>query len=128
MQGVKSVYRELEKTHWDRTGPEVTSRITKMVTEGLLSTVLMKTLLYIKDEGPLTDTDTADLLLSLSLNAQTKDQRIREELSRVVYILEEGRTKQIYDLFITWLQKATHRFIWLWPSLWGAQVIPFLVA
>jgi len=72
----------------------VTSRITKMITEGLLSTVLIKTLLDIKDEGPLTDTDTADLLLSLSLNAQTKDPRIRKELSRVVYILEEGRTKR----------------------------------
>ena len=65
-----------------------------MITEGLLSTVLIKTLLDIKDEGPLTDTDTADLLLSLSLNAQTKDPRIRKELSRVVYILEEGRTKR----------------------------------
>jgi len=56
-----------------------------MVTEGLLSTVLIKTLLYIKDEGPLTDTDTADLVLSLSLNAQTKDHRVREELSRYVH-------------------------------------------
>jgi len=44
-----------------------------------------------------------------------------------MYILEKGRTKRIYDLFITWLQKATHRFIWLWPSLRGAQVFPFLV-
>jgi len=97
MQGVESVYRELEVIHWGRSGPEVASRITKMVTEGLLSTVLIITLLYIKDEGPLTDTDMGDLLLSLSLNAQITHHRVREELSRAVHILEEGRTKRIYD-------------------------------
>jgi len=104
MQGVESVYREfLEVKQWSQDGPGVTTMITTLVSEGLLSTVLEKTLLYNQDEGLNTNTNTADLLLTLSLKAHTKDLRVREEISRTVHILIGGRTGQIHDLPITLL-------------------------
>ena len=129
MQGVESIYREfLEVKQWSRDGPGVTTMITTLVSEGLLSTVLEKTLLYNQEDGLNKNTNTADLLLTLSLKAHTKDMRVREEISRAAHILSGGWTRQIHDLLITWLQEATHRFIWLWPTLRRAKVIPLLMA
>jgi len=86
MQGVESVYREfLEVKRWNRDGPGVKSMITKLVSEGLLAKVLEKilekTLIYNQEEGPNKNTSTADLLLTLSLKAHTKDIRVRGEIS-----------------------------------------------
>jgi len=50
--------------------------ITMLVSDGLLSAVLEKTLLYNQEEGPNKVTSTADLLLTLSLKAHTKDIRV----------------------------------------------------
>jgi len=119
MQGAESIYREfLEVKHWSRDGPGVTSMVTTLVSE----------LLYNQEEGLNKNTNTADLLLTLSLRAHTKDMRVREEISRAVYILSGGGSGQIHDLLITWLQEATHRFIWLWPTLKRAKIIPLLMA
>jgi len=86
MQGVESVYREfLEVKRWNRDGPGVKSMINKLVSEGLLAKVLEKilekTLIYNQEEGPNKNTSTADLLLTLSLKAHTKDIRVRGEIS-----------------------------------------------
>jgi len=129
MQGIESVYRELlEVQRWSRDGPGVKSRITTLVSEGLLSAVLEKTLLYNQEEGPNNNTSTADLLLTLSLRAHTEDARVRVEISRAIHILSKGWTGQIHDLLIDWLQEAIHRFTWLWPTLRRANVIPLLMA
>jgi len=129
MQGVESVYREfLEVKRWKRDGPGVKTMITMLVSEGLLAKVLKKTLLYNQEEGPNNDTSTADLLLTLSLKAHTKDIRVRVEMSRAIDILSGGWTRQIHDLLTDWLQEAMFRFPWLWPTLRRAKVIPLLMA
>jgi len=129
MQGVESVYREfLEVKRWSRDGPVVTTMITKLVSEGLLSTVSEKTLLYNQEGGLNKNASTTDLLLPLSLKAHTKDMRVREEISRAVHILSGGGTGQIHDLLIKWLQEATHTFMWLWPTFRRAKVNPLLTA
>jgi len=77
MQGIESLYRELlEVKRWSRDGPVVRSRITTLVSEGLLSAVLEKTLFYDQEEGPNNNTSTADLLLTLSLRAHTEDAQV----------------------------------------------------
>ena len=127
MQGVQSVYSELlEVEQWSRDGPGVTSMITTLVSKGLLSTVLKKKLLDNQEEGLNKNTNTVDPLFTLILKAHTNDMRVREEISRAVHILSGGGTGQIHDLRITGLQEATHRFIWLWPTLKRAKVIPLL--
>jgi len=95
MQGVESVYRELlQVKRWSRDGPGVKSRITTLVSEGLLSAVLEKTLLYKQEEEPNNHTGTADLLLTLSLRAHTEDARVRVDISRAIHILSGGWTGQ----------------------------------
>jgi len=104
------------------------TRITTLVSEGLLSAVLEKTLFYNQEEGPNNNTNTADLLLTLSLRAHTEDARVRLEISRAIHILSGGWTGHIHDLLIDWLQEGIHRFTWLWPTLQRANVIPLLMA
>ena len=129
MQGIESVYRELlEVKRWSHNGPVARTRITTLVSEGLLSAVLEKTLFYNQEEGPNNNTSTADLLLTLSLRAHTEDARVRLEISRAIHILSGGWTGQIHDLLIDWLQEAIRRFTWLWPTLRRANVIPVLMA
>jgi len=99
-----------------------------LVSKGLLSTVLEKALLYNQEEGPNKNTSTADLLLTLSLKAHTKDIRVRVEISRAIHLLSGGWTGQIHDLLTDWLQEAMLRFSWLWPTLRRAKVIPLLMA
>ena len=67
--------------------------ITMLVSDGLLSAVMEKTLLYNQEEGPNKNTSTADLLLTLSLKAHTKDIRVRVEISRAIHILSGGWTE-----------------------------------
>ena len=113
-----------------RDGPVVRSRITTLVSEGLLSAVLEKTLFYDQEERPNNNTSTANLLLTLSLRAHTEDARVRVEISRAIHILSGGWAEQIHDLLIDWLQEAIHIFTvtWLWPTLRRANVIALLMA
>jgi len=129
MQGVESVYREfLEVKRWNRDGPGVKTMITLLVSKGLLAKVLEKTLLYNQEEGSYKNTSTADLLLTLSLKAHTKDICVRVEISRALHILSGGWAEQIHDLLTDWLEKVMFRFPWIWPTLRRAKVIPLLMA
>jgi len=101
--------------------------ITAIISEGLLATVLDKTLLHCQKEGSHTSTKAAKLLLSLSLEAPTSDARIRTELSHAVLILRDGWSEQIHDLLIDWLQEALCKFPWIWPTVKRANIIPLLL-
>ena len=90
LQGVESLYRKLEVKQWTRDGPAVQTMITLLISKGLLSKVLEKTRLYSQGEGYQLNTNTAALLLTLSLSAHTTDARIRMELSRAIHILSGG--------------------------------------
>jgi len=87
LQGVESLYTEfVEVKRWMRDGPSVQTIITLLISEGMLSKVLEKTCLYSQLEGSQLNTNTADLLLTLSLQAHTTDARIGLELSRAIHI------------------------------------------
>jgi len=104
LQGVESLYREfLEVNRRMRDGPAVLAMITLLISEGLLAKVLEKTLLYCQEEGSQTNTNAADLLLTLSLEAHTTDARVRMELSRAIHILSGGWAGQIQELLTGWL-------------------------
>jgi len=102
--------------------------ITLLISEGLLAKVLEKTLLYNQVEGSQINMSTADLLLTLSLKAHTKDARVRIELSRAVHILSRGWAEQIQDLLAGWLQDALFKLPWIWPTVTKARTIPLLMA
>jgi len=72
--------------------------ITVLISKGLLAKVLEKTLLYNQVEGSQINTNTANLLLTLSLKTHTTDTRVRAEISRAIHILSEGWAEQIHDL------------------------------
>ena len=128
LQGVESLCREfLEVKQWTRDGPAVQIMITLLISEGLLSKVLEKTRLYSQGEGSQLNTNTASLLLTLSLRAHTTDARIRMELSRAIHILSVGGTRQIQDLLTGWLEDALLRFPWIWPTVRKARTIPLLM-
>jgi hypothetical protein len=99
LRGVESLYRgSLEENLQEREEPAVLTMIAVLISEGLLATVLDKTLLYCQEEGSQTSTNAAELLLSLSLEASTTEARVRTELSRAVLILSGGWAEQIHDL------------------------------
>jgi len=128
LQGVESLYRELLEVHQRRrNGPVVQTTITLLVSEGLLSKVLEKTCLYSQEEGSQSNTNTADLLLTLSLRARTTDARIRMEIGRAIQILSGDWTGQIHDLLIGWLKDALFRFPWIWLTILKAWIIPLLM-
>jgi len=89
---------------------------------GLLAKVLEKTLLYCQEEGSQTNTNAADLLLSLSLEAHITDARVRMELSRAIHILSGGWAGHIQDLLTGWLQEALFKFC---PPLERPALFPF---
>jgi len=107
-----------------RNGPAAQTMITLLISERLLSQVLEKTRLYSQVEGSQLNTNTAALLLTLSLKAHTTDARIRMELSRAIHILSGGWTGQIQDLLTGWPENALFRFPWIWPIIRKARTIP----
>ena len=127
LRGVESVYRGFLE-EFEREEPAVLTMITVLISEGLLATVLDKTLLYCQEEGSQTSTKAAKLLLSLSLEAPTTDARVRTELSHAVLILSEGWAELIQDLLVGWLQEALFKFPWIWPTAKRANIIPLLLA
>jgi len=129
LRGVESLYRELsDEDQRIRGGLPVLTMITLLISEGLMATVLDKTLLYYQEEDPHINTDAADLLLSLSLEIHQPDARVRIEICRAIHILSGGETVQIQDLLIGWLQEALLRFPWIWPTIRKAKIIPLLMA
>jgi len=84
--GVESVYGGFLK-YLELEEPPVLTVTTTLISEGLLATVLDKTLLYCQKEGSQTSTEAAKLLLTLSLEAPTTDARIHTKLSHAVLIL-----------------------------------------
>ena len=127
LRGVESVYGGLLE-YLELEEPTVRIMIKALISEGLLATVLDKTLLYCQEEGSPTSTKAAKLLLSLSLEAPTTDARIRTELSHAVLILSEGWSEQIHDLLVGWLHEALFKFPWIWSTAKRANIIPLLLA
>jgi len=116
LQGAESLYRELEVKPWTPNEIEVPTMITLLISEGLLSQMLVKTRLYSQGEGSQFNTDAAALLLTLSLRANTTDLRIRMELSRAIHTLSVEGDVPIFDLLTGWLEDALLRFPWIWPE------------
>jgi len=110
LQGVESLYRELEVKPWTPDEIEVPTMITLLISEGLLSHVLVKTRLYSQGQGPQFNTDATALLLTLSLRANTTDLRIRMELSRAIHTLSVEGDVRILDLLTGWLEDAPLEF------------------
>jgi len=126
LRGVESVYGGFLK-HLELEEPPVLTMITALISEGLLATVLDKTLLYCQEEGSQTSTKAAKLLLSLSLEAPTTNARIRTELSHAVLILRKGWSEQSHDLLVGWLHEALFKFPWILPTVKRANIIPLLL-
>jgi len=127
LQGVESLYTELEVKPWTRDELEVPTMITLLISEGLLSQVLEKTRLYGRGEGYQFNMNATALLLTLSLRANTTDSRIRMELSRVIHTLSVEGDVRILDLLTGWLEDALLRFPWIWPTVKKARTIPLLM-
>jgi len=130
LQVVESLYTELEVKAWAPDEMEVTTMITLLISEGLLSQVLAKTRQY-SQRPPYTDalpyTDAAALLLTLSLRANTTDFKIRMELSQAIHTLSVEEDVQILDLLIGWLEDALLGFPWIWHTVRNARTIPLLI-
>jgi len=125
LQGVMSLYRELEVSTKDET--EVPTMINLLISEGMLSLVLEKTRLYSQRVGSQPYTDTVALLLTLSLRAVTTDLSIRTELCRVIHILSIEGDVRMHDLLIGCLKNALLRFPWIRPTVRKARTIPLLM-
>jgi len=125
LQGAESLYRELEI--WTQDETEVPHMINLCISEGLLSQVLEKAHLHSQQEGSQLNTNSAALLLTLSLQADTTDLRIRMELSRVIYTLSITGDVRILDLLTGWLVEVLYRFPWIWPTVRRARTIPLLM-
>jgi len=127
LQGVESLYTELEVKPWTPVEMEVPTMITLLISEGLLSHVLVKTRQYSQRQEPQPYTDAAGLLLTLGLRANTTDVRIRMELNQAILTLSVEGDVQILDLLIGWLENALLGFPWIWPSIRNARTIPLLI-
>jgi len=100
LQGVESLYTELEVKPWTPDEMKVPTLITLLISKGFLSHVLVKTSQYSQRQEPQSNTDAAALLLTLSLRANTTDLRIRMELSRAIHTLSVEGDVRILDLLI----------------------------
>jgi len=127
LQGVESLYTELEVKPWTPDEMEVPAVITLLISEGLLSHVLVKTRQYSQRQEPQPYTDAAGLLLTLSLRANIMDVRIRMELNQAILTLSVEGDVQILDLLIGWLEDALLGFPWIWPTVRNARTIPLLI-
>jgi len=127
LQGVESLYTELEVKPWTPDEMEVPTMITLLISEGLLSHVLIKTRQHCQRQESQPYTDAAGLLLTLSLRANTTDVRIRMELNQAIHTLSVEGDVQILDLLIGWLEDALSGFPWIWPTVRNAKTIPLLI-
>ena len=127
LQGVESLCTELEVKPWTPEETEVLIMINLLISEGLLSYVLIKTRQYIQRQESRPYTDAAGLLLQLSMRANTADVKIRTELNQAIHILSVEEEVQILDLLIGWLDDALPAFPWLWPTVRNAKTIPLLI-
>jgi len=127
LQGVESLYRESEVKPWTPDEIKVPTMIALLISEGLLSQMLVKTRLYSQGKGFQFNTDAAALLLTLNLSANTTDLRIRMELSRAIHTLSVEGDVRILDLLTGWLEDALLRFPWIWPTVRKARTIPLLM-
>jgi len=125
LQGVESLYRELEVKPWTPDEIEVPTMITLLISEGLLSHVLVKTRLYSQGRGSQFNTDAGALLLTPNLSANTTDSRIRMELSRVIHTLSVEGDVRILDLLSGWNEDALLAFPWIWPKLEKSEQYPY---
>ena len=127
LQGVESLYTELEVKPWTPEATEGFIMINLLISEGLLSCVLTKTRQYIQRQESAPYTDAAGLLLQLSMRANTADIKIRMELNQAIHILSVEEEIQILDLLIGWLADALPAFPWLWPTVRNAKTLLLLI-
>jgi len=127
LQGVESLYTELEVKPWTPDEREVLTMINLIISEGLLSHVLIKTLQHSQSQESQPYTDAAGLLLTLSLRANTTEVRIRMELNQAIYTLSVEGDVHTLDLLIGWLEDALPGFHWIWPTVHNAKTIPLLI-
>jgi len=127
LQGVESLYTELEVKPWTPEETEVLTMINLIISEGLLSHVLIKTRQQSQSQESQPYTDAALLLLTLSLRANTGEVRIRMELNQAVYTLSVEGDVHTLDLLLGWLEDALPEFHWMWPTVGKAKTIPLLI-
>ena len=84
LQGIESLYTELEANLLTPEETEVNTMINLIISEGLLSQVLIKTRQQSLSQESQPYTDAALLLLTLGLRANTEEIRIRMELNQAV--------------------------------------------
>ena len=102
--------------------------INLIVSEGLLSHVLIKTRQQSLSHESQPYTDAALLLLTLGLRANTGEPRIRMGLNQAVYILSVEGDVPTLDLLLGWLEDALPEFHWMWPTVGKAKTIPLLIS
>ena len=124
---MESLYTELEVNLWTLEETEVLIMINLLISEGMLSHVLIKTRQYIQKQESLPYTDAAGLLLQLSMRANTAEVKIRMELNQAIHILSAEEEVQILDLLIGWLDDALLAFPWLWPTVRNAKTTLLLI-
>jgi len=127
LQGVESLYTELEVKPWTPEETEVYTMINLIISEGLLSHVLIKTRQLSQSQESQPYTDAALLLLTLSLRANTAEVGIRMELNQAVYTLSVEGDVHTLDLLLGWLGDALPEFHWMWPTVGKAKTIPLLI-
>jgi len=128
LQGIESLYTELEAKPWTPEESEVLTMINLITSEGLLSHVLIKTRRQCQSQESQPYTDAALLLLTLSLRANTGEARIRMELSQAVYTLSVEGDVHTLDLLLGWLEDALPEFHWMWPTVGQAKTVPLLIS
>jgi len=127
LQGVESLYTELEVKPWTPDEREVLTMINLIISEGLLSHVLIKTRQHSQRQESQPYTDAAGLLLTLSLRANTAEVRIRMELNQAIHTLSVEGDVPTLDLLIGWLEDALPGFHWIWLTVRNAKKNPLLI-
>ena len=103
LQGIESLYTELEANSSKSEETEVHTMINLIVSGGLLTHVLTKTSQQIPSQESQPYTNAALLLLTLGLRANIGELRIRMELNQTIHILSVEADVSILDLLLCWL-------------------------
>ena len=127
LQGIESLYTELEAQLPQPEESEVLTMINRITSEGLFSQVLITTRQQCQSQESPPYTDAALLLLTLSRSANMGEVKTRMALHQAIYTFSVEGDVYTLDLLIDWLEEALPDLNWIWPAVLKANTVPLLI-
>jgi len=127
LQGIESLYTELEAQPWQLAESEVLTMINRITSEGLFLQVIITTRQQCQSQETPPYTDAALLLLTLSRKANMGEARTRRAMHQAIYTLSVEGDVHTLDLLIGWLEDALPDLNWIWPAVGKANTVLLLI-